>query len=165
MYNRCETQFKIIAFSSTGLGVFSCLFFLATVNERKLTEGITRPFVSTFKFEKTVEELKDNSKINMTFPSKKINILLHRLNQPKNIKPQQTLTLPPNLMNPVSHLMSSLMLKKKAKCAFPKPGIDVYLALVEMMKLSTGPTGLANHPSIFVVSSIWESECLLMSKA
>ena len=101
----------------------------------------------------------------MTFPLKKINILLHQLNLTKNIKPQEALTLPLNLTNPAFHLMSSLTLKKKVKCAFLKPEIDVYLALVEMMKLSTGLTGSANHPSIFVVSSTWELECLLMSKA
>jgi len=37
-----ERQFKIIAFSSAGLGVLSSLFFLATVNERKLTEDCRR---------------------------------------------------------------------------------------------------------------------------
>lgn len=93
---------------------------------------------------------------------KMINTLLLPLNQLNNIKP---LNLPQNLMNPVSHLMNSLMLKKKVKCAFLKQEPDVYLVLVEMMNLSPGLTGSANHLSIFVVSSTWVSECLSMSKA
>jgi len=39
---QAERQFKIIAFSSAGLGVLSSLFFLATVNERKLTQDCRR---------------------------------------------------------------------------------------------------------------------------
>lgn len=90
---------------------------------------------------------------------KMINTLLLPLNQLNKTKPLKVLNLLQNLMNPVSHLMSSLMLKKKVKCAFLKQELDVYLALVEMMNLSPGLIGSANHLSIFVVSSIWVSEC------